>query len=277
MDRLFKRVIANNNHTEATMRLKSLALLTLLPIMTACAANCDRVIKYDGFQIGKERIDSPRFIREEKMPVTWKLLMDNRKAFAEMSKISYALDEGQYKTCMKIKTAPEAERKALQDEIKRYNAGIDGLMEVLLTPPGTEFATKLDAWNKDYRYVVKAGSKEDSLKKQDAEDEILMEKPAGESPEKAPAAEPSKGEEPAVKAPEEQKPAETVSPAPANGTAPAAETAPSNGSAPATGTPPANGTTPAPATETAPATGTTPAPATEPAPATTPTAPAPGY
>ncbi|MBI5587209.1 MAG: hypothetical protein HY889_02460 [Deltaproteobacteria bacterium] len=191
------------------MRLKSVVFLALLPVLTACAADCERVIKYEGFNIGKTRLEAPAYIREEKMPISWKLLTDNLPAFVVTSDILKAADETQYSTCLRLKTAPDQDKQALKAKFKQHNAYIDELAEILQYPPDV-LPQKLDAWNKKLEYLIKAEKKDETGETKPATDGKApgAEKPVATKP--APAAEkPSeKAATPAVSAPASEKPAD---------------------------------------------------------------------
>lgn len=200
--------VLKNTLKEASMRLKSVVFLALLPVLTACAADCERVIVYEGFNIGKTRLEAPAYIREEKMPINWKLLTDNLPAFVVTSNILKAADETQYTTCLRLKTATDQDKQALKARFKQHNAYIDEFAEILQYPQNV-IPQKLDEWNKKLEYLIKAEKKDETVETKPAAGVQApgAEKPAAAEP--APAAEkPSeKAAAPAVSAPAPEKPA----------------------------------------------------------------------
>ncbi len=173
------------------MKLKSLVFLALLPVLTSCAGECARVIQFEGFRMGNVTIPAPVYINEEKMPITWKLLRDNGKAFLLTGHISQALDAKQYSLCQQIKTSGDKEKDALKAEYKKCLADIAGLVEILESPV-PEIPQKLDAWNERLKDLAKENTFNGGggKKKQPAKD-AQPAVPDTEKPENAAPAEPS--------------------------------------------------------------------------------------
>lgn len=176
------------------MKLKSLVFLALLPVLTSCAGECARVIQFEGFRLGNTTISAPVYINEEKMPISWKLLRDNGKAFILTSRISQALDAKQYSLCQQIKTAGDKEKDALKAEYKKCLADIAGLAEILESPV-PEIPQKLGAWNERLKDLAKENTFNGRAGKKPAKG-AQPAVPDTEKPENAAPAEPSVDETP---------------------------------------------------------------------------------
>jgi len=161
------------------MKLKSLGFLTLLPLLTACAADCARTIQYEGFPLGPVTISAPMTINEERMPISWKLLRDNGAAFILTSKISRELDSKQFSLCEDMKTATGEKKDAMKSEYNSCHDSIEELADILKGLPA-EIPHRLDAWNGKLKHLVKEEGKPNTA---------VEKKPAGDA-KPAPAPEP---------------------------------------------------------------------------------------
>lgn len=151
------------------MKLKSLVFLALLPVLTSCAGECARTIQYEAFRMGNTTISAPVYINEEKMPISWKLLRDNGKAFLLTASISQALDAKQFSLCQQLKTAGDKEKDALKAEYKKCLADIAELAEILESP-GPQIPQKLGAWNERLKDLAKENTFNGGAKKKPAKD-----------------------------------------------------------------------------------------------------------
>ena len=176
------------------MKLKSLVFLALLPVLTSCAGECARTIQFEGFRMGNVTIPAPVYINEERMPITWKLLGDNGKAFILTGRISQALDAKQYSLCQQLKTTGDKEKDALKAEYKKCLADIAELAEILESPV-PEIPKKLGAWNERLKDLAKENTFDGGAGKKPAKG-AQPAVPAAEKPENAAPAEPSVDETP---------------------------------------------------------------------------------